>query len=92
MAALDGVLERNITLLPPLLSILMEFTWTDLSLEDLMTVAAGAFLLDPTLIGNDVLPGVITTRSGASIVDLTDGAEVMFRDMDDGSLSRREGG
>ncbi len=90
LAALDGVLERNITVLPALLGTLMQFTWTDLSLEDLLTVAAGGFLLDADLVGNDVLPGVVATRGGASIVDLTEGAEDMFRDMDDGSLSKRE--
>ncbi len=92
MAALDGVLERNITLLPSLLSILMSFTWTDLSLEDLLTVAAGGFLLDPALVGNDVLPGVVVTRNGASVVNLTEDAEEMFRDMDDGWLSQRDEG
>ena len=90
LAALDGVLARNITVVPALLATLMQFTWTDLSLEDLLTVAAGGFLLDPDLVGNDVLPGEVTTRSGASVVDLTAGAEEMFRDMDDGSLSKRE--
>jgi len=90
MAALDGVLERNITLLPSLLSILMDFTWTNLSLEDLLTVAAGGFLLDPALVGNNVLPGVVATRNGASVVNLSEGAEEMFRDMDDGWLSQRE--
>jgi LCP family protein required for cell wall assembly len=89
LAALDGVLERNITMLPALLATLMQFTWTDLSLEDLLTVAAGGFLLDADLVGNDVLPGEVTTRGGASVVDLTAGAEDMFRDMDDGSLSKR---
>jgi len=90
LGALDGVLERGITALPKLLSILMDSTWTGLSLEDLLTVGASALLLDPDLVGNDVLPGAITTRGGASIVDLTDEAEAMFRDMDDGSLSLRQ--
>ncbi len=87
MAALDGVLERNITALPALLAMLLEFTWTDLTLEDLVTMAAGAFLLDAGKVGNAVLPGFVATRGGASVVDLAPGAEDMFRDLDDGSLA-----
>jgi len=87
LGALNGVLERGITGLPKLLAILMDSTWTNLSLEDLLTVGASTFLLDPALVGNAVLPGVVNTRGGASIVDLTEDAEGMFRDMDDGSLS-----
>ena len=91
LGALQGVLERDIRVLPTLLSILMDFTWTDLSLEDLLTVAAGGFLLDSDLVGNDVLPGVIVTRNGASVVNLSPDAEEMFRDMDDGALAQRQG-
>jgi anionic cell wall polymer biosynthesis LytR-Cps2A-Psr (LCP) family protein len=91
LGALQGVMERDIRVLPALLSILMDFTWTDLSLEDLLTVAAGGFLLDPDRVGNDVLPGVIATRNGASIVNLSPEAEDMFRDMDDGALAQRQG-
>ena len=91
LGALQGVLERDITMLPGLLSILMDYTWTDLSLEDLLTVAAGGFLLDPDQVGNDVLPGVVVTRNGASVVNLSPDAEDMFRDMDDGALAQRQG-
>ena len=91
LGALQGVRERDITMLPALLSILMDFTWTDLSLEDLLTVAAGGFLLDPDKVGNDVLPGVVVIRNGASMVNLSPEAEDMFRDMDDGALTQRQG-
>ncbi len=88
LAALHGVLERDLTTLPVLLAMLDEFTWTDLSLEDLLTMAAGGFLLDPEEVGNAVLPGFVLTRGGASVVDLEEGAEDMFRDLDDGSLTQ----
>jgi LCP family protein required for cell wall assembly len=86
-AALAGVHEMDITSLPTLLAVLDSFTWTDLSLGDLVTIAAGAFYLDPAAVGNQVLPGTITTRNGASVVVLTDGAEDLFRDLDDGILT-----
>jgi LCP family protein required for cell wall assembly len=89
-AALLGVQEQGMTSLPSLLSILDEFTWTDLPLGDLVTLAAGAFMLDPGNVGNEVLPGEITTRGGASVVVLTDGAEELFRDLDDGVLTVEE--
>lgn len=89
MAALDGVLALDFTKLPGLLSTLMEFTWTSLSLEDLLTVAAGGLLLDPLKVGNTVLPGTVVTRNGASVVDLAPEAEDDFRDLDDGMLSPR---
>jgi LCP family protein required for cell wall assembly len=86
-AGLQGVLERDITALPALIAMLDQYTWTDLSLEDLVTVAAGAFLLDPELVGNKVLPGTITSRGGASVVVLSPAAEDFYRDLDDGSLT-----
>lgn len=89
-AALEGVLERDLTTLPDLVMLLDEYTWTNLTPGDLLTLAAGAFLIDPANVGNAVLPGQITTRAGASVVVLTDGAEPMFRDLDDGILTPDE--
>lgn len=80
----------DITSLPTLLAVLDSFTWTDLPLGDLLTIAAGAFHLDPAGVGNQVLPGTITTRNGASVVVLSDGAEDLFRDLDDGILTPAE--
>lgn len=90
-AALTGVLERfEIADIPDLLALLDEYTWTDLSLGDLVTLGAGAFYLDPERVGNRVLPGSVTTRGGASVVVLSDGAEDIFRDLDDGMLTPDE--
>ena len=86
-AALERVQEQDITGLPALLALLDEYTWTDLPLGDLLTLAAGAFYLDAEQVGNRVLPGTVTTRAGASVVVLTDAAEDLFRDLDDGILS-----
>ena len=86
LARLRKVLGSEFSTLPLLTSALVKHTWTDLSLEQLVTLGAGAFLLDPTMIGNEVLPGQVATRGGASVVLLSSGAEEMFRDLDDGVL------
>lgn len=86
-AGLQGVLDREMGALPSLIAILHQYAWTDLPLGDLVTLAAGAFLLDPALVGNQVLPGSVTFRGGASVVVLSPGAEDLFRDLDDGSLT-----
>lgn len=86
LARLRRVLDSEFSTLPLLTSALVKHTWTDLSLEQLVTLGAGAFLLDPTKIGNEVLPGRVATRGGASVVLLSSGAEELFRDLDDGVL------
>ncbi len=86
LARLRGVFGSEFSTLPLLTSALVKHTWTDLSLEQLLTLGAGAFLLDPTKIGNEVLPGRVATRSGASVVLLSSSSEELFRDMDDGVL------
>lgn len=89
LAALDGVLERDITTLPLLLGILSEHTWTDLSLADLLTLGATAFYLEPDAVENVVLEGSVGTAGGASVVFLDDEstAEVFADVADDGMLT-----
>jgi len=84
LGSLDKILERDLTALPDLLAILMGYTWTDLSLEDLLTIAAGGFLLDPALIGNEVIPADWVSPFA---IWRADEAEALFRDLDDGALS-----
>jgi len=73
--------------LPALLAILLEFTWTDLDAEALLTVAAGAFELDPETIPNIVLSGFPTTRGGRFVVLLDDEVAGIFADLEDGMLT-----
>ncbi len=90
--ALTAVQDRGILDLPFLLKVLMNRTWTDLTPEQLLTVAAGAYELDPALVGNVVLRGTVATRGGASVVDL-DGefASATWADVaDDGMLTPSE--
>ena len=87
-AVLDKVLEEFELLdLPTLLSMLVQFTWTDLDSEALLTVAAGAFEIEPETIPNVVLPGLPTTRNGQFVVLLDDEVAGVFTDLHDGRLT-----
>lgn len=88
--ALDTVQDRGILALPDLLSILSNFTWTNLSAEDLLTIGAGAYEIDAESLVNVVLPGQIRTIGGASVVVLDPEAEDYYRDLDDGVLTAPE--
>jgi len=57
---------------------------------DLLTLAAGAFEIDPAQVGNRVLPGTIQMIAGASVVVLDPEAEEIYRDLDDGILTPEE--
>ena len=86
--------DAGIEMMPFFLKVLMARTWTDLTPEQLITVAAGAYELDPDLVGNVVLEGSVTTRSGASVVVLDEefAAEVWSDVADDGMLTLPEDG
>ncbi|MEX1207720.1 MAG: LCP family protein [Acidimicrobiia bacterium] len=88
LGALDGVLEQDVTQIPTLLAILQDFTWTNLSLGDLLNLATIAFTMSPTEVTNQVLPGTVgTAAGGASVVFLDEetAAEV-FEDLQDGVI------
>jgi len=86
-AALEGVQERGLGDLPELLALLSQYTWTDLSAGDLLTLAAGAFELDPDAVDNLVLPGTLGTVGAASVVFLNPEAEDVYRDLEDGMVA-----
>jgi LCP family protein required for cell wall assembly len=86
-AALAGVQARGILGLPELLALLSEYTWTDLAPEDLLTLAAGAYEMNPASVANLVLPGTIGTAGAASVVYLDPEAEDVYRDLDDGTIT-----
>jgi LCP family protein required for cell wall assembly len=90
LGALDKAQAAGILELPGLLELLSQYTWTDLSAGDLLTLAAGAFEIDPARIGNRVLPGTIQMIAGASVVVLDPEAEEIYRDLDDGILTPSE--
>ena len=86
-AGLGAVQGRGIVELPGLLEILLEHTWTDLDTESLLTLAAGAFELEPDLVTNMVLPGDVGRAGSKSVVFLGDEAEAVFRDLEDGLVA-----
>jgi len=87
-AALGKVQEEFGPLdLPALLAMLLEFTWTDLDAETLLTVAAGAFEIDPGTIPNIVLSGFPTSRNSQYVVLLDDEVAGIFADLEDGMLT-----
>ncbi len=90
LGALNKAQAAGILQLPGLLELLCEYTWTDLSAEELLTLAAGAFEIDPAKVGNRVLPGTIQMIAGASVVVLDPEAEEYYRDLDDGILTPGE--
>jgi len=79
--------EFGIQDLPMLLAMLLEFTWTDLDAEALLTVAAGAFELDPESIPNIVFSGFPTSRGGQFVVLLDEEVADIFADLEDGMLT-----
>jgi LCP family protein required for cell wall assembly len=87
LAGLAAVQEKGILELPALLGLLFDHAWTDLPAEDLLTLAAGIFELDPAAVTNLVLPGTVgTAAGGASVVFLDADAEDIYRDLEDGVI------
>jgi len=86
-AAIDMIQPMGIDLLPDWIRILHENAWTDLSSEDVLTLAATIYFLESGDLTNVVLPGTVgTTSGGASVVFLDDEAEDIYRDLEDGLL------
>jgi LCP family protein required for cell wall assembly len=88
LAMLRLIQTKDVLSAPLFLSIMQTHTWTDLSPSALIQLAASAFILDPDLVENVVLPGKLGTAGGGSVVFLGDDAEAMIADVvDDGVLS-----
>jgi LCP family protein required for cell wall assembly len=86
-AALAAVQAGDILQLPALIQTLFDWTWTDMSIEEVFTLGATAYLIDPASVDNVVLDGRVTTRAGASVVVLDEAnTDAVFADLADGSL------
>lgn len=85
-AAMDMVQIPGIDLLPEWIRILMDSTWTDLSTEDVLTLAASSYFFDSGELTNVVLPGTVGNAGAASVVFLDDAAEDVYRDLEDDGL------
>lgn len=85
-AAMDMVQIPGIDLLPEWIRILIDNAWTDLSTEDVLTLAASAYFFDSAELTNMVLPGSVGNAGSASVVFLADEAEDVYRDLEDDGL------
>jgi LCP family protein required for cell wall assembly len=86
-AAMDMVQVAGIDMLPEWIQILSSATWTNLSTEEVLQTGAAAFFFPSANLENIVLPGRVGTAGSASVVFLSDGAEDIFRDLEDGLLT-----
>ncbi len=87
LSGLFHVQERGIEDLPLLLNLLVKSAHTTLDAEQLLTLGAAAYLVDPGDVENVVLPGRVGTVGDASVVFLDEaGTAAIFADLADGSL------
>jgi LCP family protein required for cell wall assembly len=68
LAGMVAVQNRGIDALPDLLHILHKYAWTDLPAGELLALGAAGLIMSPDGLENLVLPGVIRTISGSSVV------------------------
>jgi LCP family protein required for cell wall assembly len=86
LAGMIAVQEMGVDELPRLLDTLLEHTWTDLSTEDLLTMAATVYILTPEDMVNMVLPGSVGTAGDRSVVFLAESATNVYLDLADGVI------
>jgi LCP family protein required for cell wall assembly len=88
LGALDGVLEQDVTQIPTLLAILQDYTWTNLSLGDLLNLATIAYTMNPTAVSNQVLQGTVQNKgaAGSVVVLHEDAATAIYEDLQDGVI------
>jgi hypothetical protein len=61
-----------------------------LTAEQVLTLGASAYFFPSDALVNMVLPGSIGTAGAASVVYLGDGAEAVYRDLEDGLITVEE--
>ena len=86
-AGMGETQAMSVRRLPNLLSLLSEYSWTDLTAAQLLQLGSIAFELDPANVHNVVLPGRVATVRTTSVVLLTPGADTIFADLADGVLT-----
>jgi LCP family protein required for cell wall assembly len=89
-AGMVAVQEMGVDELPELMDILLEHAWTDLSTEDLLTMAATVYILTPEEMVNMVMPGSVGTAGKQSVVYLADRSADIYADLADGVIDAKE--
>lgn len=85
-AGMTMVQDAGIDMLPSWIKLLTDNVWTDLSTEDVLTLAASTFFFDSDQLTNTVVPGTTGTAGSASVVYISDDAGAYYRDLEDGLL------
>jgi LCP family protein required for cell wall assembly len=85
-AAISMIQDLGVEQLPRWVAAYDEHGFTDLDTESLLTFAATTYVTSPELLENLVVPGGTGTVGAASVVFISDSAEAIFRDLDDGII------
>jgi LCP family protein required for cell wall assembly len=85
-AAMTMIQDAGVAMLPQWTKTLLDNVWTDLSTEDVLTLAASIYFFNADQLANTVVPGTVGTAGSASVVYISDSAEEIYRDLDDGLL------
>jgi anionic cell wall polymer biosynthesis LytR-Cps2A-Psr (LCP) family protein len=86
IAAATMVKTMGVSAIPDLMARSWGMYSTDMSAEELLTLAAAITLVDPAQVGNVVAAGSPGMAGAASVVFLHDSADDTFADMADGRL------
>ena len=90
LAGLIMVQEMGVDELPELMDILLDNAWTDLSTEDLLTMAATVYIMEPEEMVNMVMPGSVGTAGSQSVVYLAKRSPDIYADLADGVIDEDE--
>ena len=86
LAAMTMIQGQGILSLPGWVAAYERHGFTDLDTVPFLTWAAGAFIASPESLTNVVVPGRNGTVGAAAVVFISDSAETLFRDLDDGVI------
>lgn len=86
VAAMTMIQQRGIRSLPGWIAAYDRHGFTNLDTVPFLTWAAGAFVATPESLANVVVPGRNGTVGAAAVVFISDSAETLFRDLDDGVI------
>lgn len=89
-AGMDMIQTAGIDMLPGWVKILLDNVWTDLSTEDVLTLATSIYFFDSDQLTNIVVPGTVGTAGSASVVFIDEEAESIYRDVEDGLLETED--
>ncbi len=90
LAAMNMIQEMGIEQLPRWVAAFDEHGFTDLGTIELATLFTSTYLASPKKLTNVVVPASVGSVAAASVVFLGDGAERMFRDLEDGILDNED--